>query len=306
MLLELLSHRLVLNPDYIDIVASTASRRYFRFEIDKKGGKEKRDIFHPSKELKALQRIIHDEILSKLPIHEASAAYRKGSRIQDHAKVHLNAKYMLRLDFKNFFESIKKEDVIRFASEKFPTEFPDWDEKDSSLFGELVCFNNSLTVGSPTSPLLTNSICYELDARIVGICASDNVKYTRYADDMYFSCSEPKVLYDLPKKVKRIVRSLRYPKALWINYDKTIHTSKKYKMGVTGLTLTVDGKVSIGRSQKRRIKSMVYKWNFLEPEEKLYLCGYLAYCSSVEPSFVNSLCEKFGAKTVSEIQKFTI
>lgn len=304
MLLELLAQKLVLNPDYIEIVASTASRRYFHFQIDKRGGMYKRNIWHPSKELKALQRVIHDEVLSKLPIHEAATAYRKGSKIRNHASLHLNARYILRLDFKDFFESIKKNEVLAFASDKFPAVTSGWTKQDSELFSDLVCFNKTLTIGSPTSPLLTNAMCYELDSRIVGVCAADNIKYTRYADDMYFSCSEPNILYGLPAKVKRIVRSLNSPTTLWINYDKTIHTSKKHKMCVTGLTLTVDGKVSIGRSQKRHIRSMIHNWNSLQTKEKQYLSGYLAYCSSVEPNFVNILCEKYGAKVISEIQAF--
>lgn len=76
-------------------------------------------------------------------------------------------------------------------------------------------------------------------------------------------------------------------------------------MVVTGLIITNDKKVSLGRSKKREIRSLVYKWETLDHQRKKYLQGYLSYCSSVEPYFINSLCVKFGSTKIRNIQKYT-
>ena len=304
MLVDYLSKTLVLSSEYITTVSKTASQRYKRIEIDKKNGK-KRVIYQPSRELKALQRVIHDDLLSAFPLHHSAKAYKKGEGTLKNASVHVGAKFLLRLDFKNFFESIKKDDVRFYIERTFPSRFLTWTSEDTNILCELVCFNARLTVGSVTSPLLSNLMCNELDSEIAKLCASLNVKYTRYADDMYFSTDVRDVLIEFPRNIKKIVRNLSCPKSLWINYDKTIHSSRKRQMSVTGLVLTNSGEVSIGRKKKREIRSLVYKWNELSAKEKSHLSGYLAYCTSVEPDFINALCGKYGAKTIREIQTYS-
>ena len=46
-----------------------------------------------------------------------------------------------------------------------------------------------LPQGAPTSPALTNLICWRLDRRLSGLAAKLGFTYTRYADDMTFSAS---------------------------------------------------------------------------------------------------------------------
>ncbi|MGR2845543.1 hypothetical protein ABMX62_00580 [Vibrio vulnificus] len=62
MLLNLISKLVLLEKEYIVSIADTASWRYKRFFINKKNGKL-RAIYHPAKELKAIQRVVHDEVL---------------------------------------------------------------------------------------------------------------------------------------------------------------------------------------------------------------------------------------------------
>ena len=144
-----------------------------------------------------------------------------------------------------------------------------------------------------------------MDDKISALCKASNVTYTRYADDLYFSCTEKEILPKLPSEIKKIIRQLDHPTGLWLNLDKTIHSSKKRSMKITGLILTNSGSISIGREKKREIRSLAYNWEKLDSKQKSHLSGYLAYCSSVEPSFINSLCKKYGAALISEIVKYT-
>lgn len=305
MLLELLSKTLLLEPEYIEKLALTASVRYKIYKIKKKNGGE-RSICHPSKELKALQRVLHEDILSKLPVHDCAFAYCKNKNLSLHAQEHVNAKYLLRMDFKRFFESIKLLDIKKFIEEHKHLLSPLWSQLDTTLLCQIVCYKKSLTIGSVTSPILSNSICYALDVLIENICHSKNVKYTRYADDLYFSSELPDVLRGIEKEVKKQISSLNYPNSLKINSEKTHHSSRKNKISVASLVITNDGKISIGRSKKREIKSMIFNWDKLSNKEKGYLVGYLSYCLSVEPEFINSLCSKYGSDLIVKIRKFQI
>ncbi|MCS0024570.1 retron St85 family RNA-directed DNA polymerase [Vibrio antiquarius] len=303
MLLELISNLTILEDEYILNVAHTSSQRYKKFYIPKKNG-SLRAIFHPSKELKGIQRVIHDEVLKKLPSHLASSAYKKGSNIKKHAEQHKNANYLLRLDFKDFFESISDTDIINFANQNLVGVIDGWTEEDTNLLVDLATFKGGLTIGSITSPLLSDAICYNLDVILFSLSHELGITYTRYADDLYFSTNNRGVLKNIPPEVERVISSLEYPRKLKINPSKTHHSSKKNRMMVTGLTLTNDYKVSIGRAKKREIRSKIYNWKKLGVDEKNQLSGYLSYIKSVEPTFINTLCNKYGATVIREITIF--
>jgi RNA-directed DNA polymerase len=302
-LLKSISSQLVLEPSYIEDVAKTASLRYTSFPINKKDGGT-REIHHPAKEVKAIQRFLHEEYLTKLITHKVAVAYKQGTSIKVNANAHKEAKYLMRLDFRSFFSSISSTDVFNFISTNGENLIEGWSKDDSSLFTKLVCYKNSLTIGSVTSPMLTNAMCYNLDVKIFAIATSLGVTYTRYADDMYFSTSTPHILSKLQKQVFTIVKELQLPRKLKINHKKTHHSSKKNRMIVTGLVITTDNKVSIGRNKKREIRSLIFNWKKLEPKQKTYLAGYLSYCKSIEPTFINALCNKYGSNILQEIATY--
>lgn len=303
MLLEYLSKKLLLEKSYIEELANTASIRYKQYYIPKKNG-ALRSILHPAKELKTLQRTIHEDILNFLPVHKAAYAYRKGIGLRDHASVHSSSRYILRMDFKNFFESISDKNIEDFFNENGVLISSDWNMDDTILLRNLICYKNSLTIGSVTSPSISNIICNDLDLIIDRYCLSKGIKYTRYADDLYFSTDKPNILREVEKHIYSIVKNLKRPDELKINKSKTHHASKKNKMSVTGIILTNDGQVSIGRDQKRKIRSMIHQWDSLDGKHRKYLVGYLSFCVSIEPEFINSLCRKYGADVISTIQTY--
>ena len=81
--------------------------------------------------------------------------------------------------------------------------------------------------------------------------------YTRYADDIYFSTNKNNVLTDVMSEFNEIISNYKGVQ-LKINKSKTLITSPKRKKIVTGLVITSDKKVSIGRvneHKKSRIPS---------------------------------------------------
>lgn len=302
-LYEVLERRTLLDREYLKALSDKANSLYSNFLIGKKGGGV-RQIYHPSKELKSIQKILTDAFILKLPIHQCAKAYAKGSSIKHNATAHKDGSYFLRMDFKNFFESISISDVINFCQDTFVGYFPTWVDEDSKYFAKLVCYKNKIVMGAVTSPSLTNAMCFELDKKIFELCKNSEVTYTRYADDLYFSCKELKVLKLIEKEVKCIISGLSVPSSLSLNMGKTRHSSRKRRVLITGIIITNNNKISIGRQKKRELRSKIFNWSNLEPDDKSYLSGYLSYVKSIEPLFINALCLKYGADLVSNVLNF--
>jgi RNA-directed DNA polymerase len=295
-LLQLISDSLQLPQDYILRIAKSASFSYKRIEIPKKNGGI-RVIHHPSKELKAIQRWLLHAVISRLPIDSSALAYSKGQSIADNAARHLSSSYLLRLDLRNFFPSITQQDIKHYIRDN-SLEFPEWGDEDVNLFCALVCRYRRLTIGAPTSPSLSNALCRNLDTEIRILVERHDVNYTRYADDMFFSTSKPNVLGQIQSEITRIVEHTTLPARLVINIAKTRHTSKRHRRVVTGLVLTSEEKLSVGRLAKRRVRSLIYNLGSLSNEERRRLAGLISFIRSVEPDFVNRLILKYGSKRV--------
>ncbi|MFQ5785316.1 MAG: hypothetical protein ACE5H8_10895, partial [Alphaproteobacteria bacterium] len=71
------------------------------------------------------------------------------------------------------------------------------------------------------------------------------------------------------------------------------------------LVLTPQRRVSIGRSKKRQIRTMVYLYskNGLSAEDVSYLRGYIAFAVSVESEFICHLKRKFGDDLLDHIMR---
>lgn len=274
--------------------SKTASYRYKRYEIPKRTG-GLRVIYQPSKELKALQRLLTRVFLHKLPIHNAATAYRENKGIRENAIVHLNNQYLLRMDFENFFPSIKVGTVKNLVCDYLTA------QEDTNFLSSIVCRFGSLTIGAPTSPIVSNAALFEFDRSIFDYSRAQQIAYTRYADDMFFSCNTPNVLQGIPNLVLRTIEDL-IPE-LNINHDKTLFTSKKRCRAVTGIILTSDNKISVGRKRKRYVKSMINKFllNQLNLEQIEKLMGDLAYICSIETDFMQKMNAKFGSELRSRL-----
>lgn len=308
-LLDHISKSTGLNISYIERVVTKAPFSYKKYTIPKKNGGF-REIFHPSKELKLIQRWLVTHIISSFPVHECVYSYKKGRGIKAHAEIHRSNNYILRIDLKNFFPSIMAKDVKILCLKNIKNISQNLTEQDVSIFCRIVCrFNKedrglALTIGSPASPAISNAILFEFDEKITALSLKHGLIYTRYADDLYFSTNEPNKLDCLYKLVEIYINEIPSPK-LQINTEKTVYTSRKRRRVVTGIILTSENKLSIGREEKRRIRTQVYLYlnEKLELENLPTLRGKIAYYHSIEPSFIDSLKQKFGEENIDKLIK---
>jgi len=108
--IEAMSRTLAWTPQRVIALARNASYCYKIYTIPKRGGGD-RIIYHPSKSLKSAQRWLVDNYICKLPVHTAATAYRSGTNIRHNAAVHAQHRYLLRMDFADFFQSIESRDI---------------------------------------------------------------------------------------------------------------------------------------------------------------------------------------------------
>lgn len=285
----------------------SAPIRYKTYQIDKRNG-GKRTISQPAREVKYLQRAFIKLYLSNYPIHEAAQAYRTGKSILDNASTHKKSASLLKMDFKDFFPSIRKRDWLQYCDKhNLLEEIEDRELSSSLLFQKPKgSRQRQLAIGAPSSPMLSNILMFEFDTLVSVIAAEENAIYTRYADDLTFSAARSWNLKTIETRVQTVLRKMQYPK-LTIHPNKTTHVTKKFNRTVTGLVLANDGSVTLGKDRKRRLHAATHaaSQERLSAKEMQKLAGMLAFVNSVEPAFLQILARRYGDSTIFRLLRVT-
>lgn len=300
-----LLQRTPFSPRELLLLIATAPNRYKDHFIEKRHGRGLRLISQPTAEVKLVQRAIIEHEFHDLPIHDAAVAYRRGRSIADHASPHASARYLLKLDFKDFFPSLKE-----VAFKKRISELARYSDQELIILTRLLLRRGQrnsplqLSIGAPSSPFVSNYIMGEFDSLVSDYCAGRGVRYTRYADDLAFSTSAPHVLDDVLVRVRGLLDELDYL-GLDLNESKTVNVSTKHNRTLAGLTLSNQGSVSIGRDEKRRLRATMHAYanRMLSTEEAERLAGQLAFVFSVDPEFVTRLCQRHGIDHIKQITR---
>ena len=116
-------------------------------------------------------------------------AYRTSVSIRDNAASHAGATPILKMDFQNFFPSIRSRDWENYCSKHGV-----FDEDDREISSRLL-FRRAkdervlkLSIGAPSSPALSNILLFDFDVRVAAEAERRNITYTRYADDLTLTC----------------------------------------------------------------------------------------------------------------------
>lgn len=310
-LLRRLGVALLLSPRDLMALVFSAPHRYKVYKIPKRTSGQFRTIAQPAKEVKALQYWVLRHVLSQFEVHPAATAYRKGRSILHNAKPHARGRYLLKMDFKDFFPSLRAEDFRVFLRRREV----DLDAGEVSALCSILFWmpkgvspaDLSLSIGAPTSPVLSNVLMFDFDKRIADFCKAKGVAYTRYADDLSFSSARSEDLAAVEEVVIKWCARSKSPK-LTVNASKTVRASKGESRRVTGLVLTNDRKVSLGRDAKRRIRARVHHFvvGRLKEGELPKLRGMLCYVNSVEPSFLDRLRAHYGSEVIARCLDATL
>jgi RNA-directed DNA polymerase len=301
------------NEAMTQLYADKAATSYKRYEIKKKSG-GKRTIYHPSKKTKSIQYALIETIFLKIPVHSSAAAYKRNlkSPLLENAKLHSPYPYSVRVDAKDFFPSIVPRDIISIvntymcAGKIFVGRNTDLNKKEEEFLKKvLFVFQPGkgliLGIGSPSSPIVSNIVMHEIDCVLWEYANKKGGAYSRYADDFIFSTNRKGECNSFVTKLDKVLKDTSSP-SLTINGKKTLFMSRGTRKTITGLFVTPDGNITIGRKKKRYVKKLVFEFiqGNQNEESRKYLHGYLSYILDVDPDFFNSLVIKYGHQTVSK------
>lgn len=304
-LVDTLCENLFVEESDLRPFASTAPHRYKVYKIPKRNSSKTRTIAHPSKELKFIQRALVSILKPLLTVHNCAYAYIEGRSIKDNARAHLGSRYLLKIDFENFFNSITPDLLFHVMTESgIDLTFTEKKYLSNLLFWKPVRKGGLiLSVGAPSSPLISNFIMSHFDREMTKKCEELGVTYTRYADDLTFSTKKKSVLFDMPEIVSALLKE-HTKNNIRINKDKTVFSSKAHNRHVTGVTINNDNRLSIGRDKKRLISSMIHKFSHgkLSNDDALHLQGLLSHAAHIEPTFYTSMSKKYSLQVMERIK----
>ncbi|EGD48977.1 RNA-directed DNA polymerase (Reverse transcriptase) [Ruminiclostridium papyrosolvens DSM 2782] len=229
------------------------SEAYFKYEIPKANNK-KRTISALDKDslIYELQSNLYKNFFSFQPIPVCVKGFVKGNSYLDFLNAHIYdnySTYFVRLDIRDFFDSISKETMISTLQEFINI------EDVINVIYDICTLEDKLPQGAVTSPLLSNLVLRRIDQRVTLYCQSLGVAYTRYADDLLFSSNEIDFSQQkwFVKKIKYILGSID----LKINYNKI-----KYGKDLISINgYVVNSNVNLSRKKLYNLTSVLYFFN---------------------------------------------
>ena len=281
------------NKDILEDIPS----QYKHIRIPKKKGGY-REIVDPSPRLKLVQREIMSFLQNDLELHthNAAHAYVKQRDILTNANVHKNAKMILGLDIHDFFGSIDRHTL---KTQLLKINNINYFESKKPFLDKIIepcLLNNVLPQGSPTSPLLSNLIMIEFDDYVTRVAYYNNLKYTRYADDIFISgenIEKPIALQiAIQGKLSAISPNIK------LNKEKTkiLRPGKCY---IAGIKLNKENKLVFGSDQKIKLKHNIYNLFIKDltgecvTEEVQEILGLFNYAHRIEPAYFNYIEQKY-------------
>jgi len=304
------------------LIDADLSTHYHSYKILKRSGGF-RPIDEPLPALKAAQYELKD-ILSvafraDTIYHTAAFAYVKHRSPVDATKRHQSNEswWFAHLDFRNFFGSVTYEYTMRILSDIFPFCQVVEDPEGAALLRDAMklCFlNGVLPQGSPLSPMLTNIIMVPMDYVLASRLRDLDGKrfvYTRYADDMQFSCRVDFNVHMLEQLVEQVVREFDAP--FQLRPDKTSYGSRSGSNWMLGTLLNKDNKISIGYKNVRTFKNTLY--NFIRDQQNqvpwetgdiYHALGLYSWYRSVDPDGIDAIVQqyhqKYGINAIAAMQ----
>lgn len=186
--------------------------------------------------------------------------------IKSSAERHLNKKYVVKLDIKNYFESITPDILARAikAGVAAGYQFPCWLQKALETYAFYTPRSygtnpkTSAALGLPSSPSIANLVSATLiippilgTLKNLNIPKEDRSNFTMYADDMTFSSDSGKIV-----RMTRIVPTLLRRVGLRVNDVKTKVLRQDACQIVCGVV--VNKRVGASREYRRAVRKNIH------------------------------------------------
>lgn len=239
------------------ILIKNKQNNYRTFSLNKKSGGE-RIINAPTNNLAIIQKKLSYILsISYKKHHSNSHGFVPTRSIVTNASQHIQKKFVLNFDLDNFFGSIKYGRVRAM----FMTYFK-FNNSVASTLANICCNNDGvLPQGAATSPIISNIVSRKMDEELFRLSKKNNCIYSRYADDITFSCdnsSFPEGIAYLEGSLTKIdpqIHNIITKNGFSINEKKNRLRNHNQNLSVTGIT--VNQKANVNRQYIRKIRSIL-------------------------------------------------
>lgn len=213
----------------------------------------------PVPALKELQRRL-SAILYTVHVPRPSAhGFLPERGIVTNASVHVGKRFVGNVDLEDFFGTINF-GRVRGLFLAAPYGLP---KPVATTLAQICCHDNALPQGAPTSPIVSNMIAIALDRELGRLAYAHSCLYTRYADDLTFSCEErvfpAEILERRPDGTIAVGTELAVAlqrQGFRPNPAKVRLADRHARQEVTGLI--VNQKVNIRREFIRQLRAMIH------------------------------------------------
>lgn len=294
--------------------ADAASRvHYVAFDVPKRSGGVRR-IAAPLPELAKAQRWVLQQVLARVPLHDAAHGFVPKRSTVTNAQLHVRQKVVVNVDLKDFFptitfprvkgvfEGLGYSPAVATVLALLCTEAP---RRVATYDGQrlhVAVGPRALPQGACTSPALSNLVARRLDARLTGRARGLHFSYSRYADDLTFSSAS--VGRPAVARLLAMIRHVVQEEGFALNPKKgRVHVQGGQQL-VTGLV--VNAAPAVPRAERRRLRAILHQAKRTgvdaqsrgrHPNFGAYLQGMVAYVSMANPSHGEALGKQLAALT---------
>ena len=249
-------------------------RMYRHFSIAK-GSSKLRKISAPDSRLKFIQRKIAEKLAELYKPRKPVHGFVGERSIKTNALSHLHRRFVVNVDLKDFFPTISQKRVRGMLSAL------GIDARVAEIIAQICCNGGHLPQGAPSSPLLSNMICFRLDNNLMEFAKEARCIYTRYADDITFSSHQPPtaLFESTPPAAGKFSPTLLAPRlrgifqnnGFEVNPGKAHYADRHSRRTVTGLK--VNELINVDRRYVRNIRATLHSIEVLgsqKAEEKFH------------------------------------
>lgn len=239
---------------------------FVRHDIPKKNTKRgTRLVWEPlylKRHYKALGRRLNNFFKEAVPgfPHERSFGYIGRRNIRENAWDHCGHEFLISIDLKDFFPSIKVARITDFLVNT------GMDAIVADLLSRFVTIGGTLPLGLPTSPTIANAICLPLDQRLTALARKYQATNSRYADDISFSSDT-----FLPTLAE--ITACVEAQGFEIAASKTRRSRCGQAHYVTGLSISDPKQPHAPKEKKRRLRQELYYSNKFGLFDHLHYLG---------------------------------
>lgn len=246
----------------------------------------KRIILAPCEKLKQAQRFFKKAINWVYPLEMNTF---------NATKIHCGKKYVLKMDIKDFYGSVPYpfiEQVVKNVCKRIKN-------ADINYYLMITTVDDKLPTGAPTSAHIANACFSPVDKRIKDYANILGISYSRYMDDLTFSCDDKYLLNLIEKYVTKTLGNFGYK----LNERKTKYISDNKQQNVLGVIVN-NKDVRLPKKLRRKLRAALHNYSIFKSsgakqidlkyrtwsEQSIArLKGYLAYAKQVDEKSYNKL-----------------